>query len=216
MGTSTLSSSSPSTLLHVLCFLLSGIAVATQPPPPQEFTLTVNTSGATCGEVAIISPEEYVGWGPELERVIPAGTTVELDWSSACPCPYRFVVWESNEPNLDGKTGRHNMSDQPIWQMGMDTVATAQFTENLPWVVDFNLDSASFGGDLQLSYTWFSSNGTLSSLSGDIIEIVAWDTSVTTEEAIAFLCSGRTTSAETVPPPPRGQELRCGRIASPS
>lgn len=173
-------------------------AIATQPPPPQEFSLLVNTSGTNCGIVAIIDPIQE--WAEELEYVFPQGTTIELDQTCSCPCADRFVHWESNEPELHGKTGNHNLSDQPIFQINCDTVATATYVEKLPKVVNFGFHNDQFDYGLLLNYEWDSSNQE-EELAGVIIEIVAWDTKVSTEEAISFFCSGQIESIATVNPP---------------
>lgn len=73
------------------------------PPPPTYYTLTVKTKGgdSTC-EVRIDSPEPSEWTSTSVTESFLAGSEYEPFQRVNCPSDYRFSLWESNDPDLNG------------------------------------------------------------------------------------------------------------------
>ena len=98
---------------------------ATQNPPPQTYTVTVNRSGGgDCTQLYLDSPSPATSPTSEsFQRTFTAGTWVDVAIDIDCPCGYRLKHWL-----IDGEV-KHGSGPHQIegFTLAQNTTATAVF-----------------------------------------------------------------------------------------
>lgn len=179
-------------------------ALATQPPPPATYELTITKVGGDDNCKFGAEPPAPVQWEvTQFQRTYTASTQITLRQIIDCPSEYRFDHWESNEDAVDGQIDLQKVE----FNISKNTWVKAHFVAVTPKVIDYAKDDMLFNpetGYLVVKYAWNSSSGNLIDLEGQrIIEVVAWDPTVTFDpDILDFLCTDQTSTGEMPPPTP--------------
>lgn len=104
--------------------LFAGRIADAHPPPPPQYTVTVNKQGGdTCCKVRISLPEPATAWtSGSVQGTYVSNAYVKVEAKRDCPCPYSFDVWFSNETQLNG-----TVHEAGYFYINKDTQATAVF-----------------------------------------------------------------------------------------
>ena len=145
----------------LLSLTVVSLAYSAPPPPPTEYTLTVNRSGG--GECTTFHINTPVGsWNTptseEFEVTFVAGTFIEVEAEVDCPCAYQADHWLVNDEEID-EGGSRTLAGFDLYE---DTTATAVFEPRLAklhiYVIDPTPDAYPHNLD-QIGHTFWMFEG---------------------------------------------------------